>query len=118
MTTHTDHIPETEKAEICKTFFKLVNLPPRELEDWLKTDESKRVGYKDHEGDESVGHESGRHIIRIQHKTREEYSEADYAHMRKVIGYIHRHLAQEPKRNLEESNWRYSLMNWGHDPCK
>jgi hypothetical protein len=39
--------------------------------------------------------------------------------MRKVTGYVHRHLAQKPQReSIEESNWRYSLMNWGHDPLK
>lgn len=39
--------------------------------------------------------------------------------MRKVVGYVNRHLKQEPKKEeIETSNWRYSLMNWGHDPCR
>jgi len=39
--------------------------------------------------------------------------------MRKVVGYVHRHLAQgDPEQNKEDSGWRYSLMNWGHDPLK
>ena len=38
--------------------------------------------------------------------------------MNKVVGYINRHLAQKPKGDIEDSNWRYSLMNWGHDPLK
>ncbi|OZM84312.1 hypothetical protein CFP66_03285 [Pseudonocardia sp. MH-G8] len=43
----------------------------------------------------------------------------DHAHMRKVVGYVHRHLAQRPtKESIEDSRWRHSLMNWGHDPCK
>ena len=43
----------------------------------------------------------------------------DLAHMRKVHGYVQRHLAQEPKaEDVETSKWRYSLMNWGHDPQK
>ncbi|WP_231974713.1 DUF3140 domain-containing protein [Mycobacterium sp. E1747] len=29
-----------------------------------------------------------------------------------------RHLAQRPHGNIDESTWRYSLMNWGHDPMK
>ena len=46
-------------------------------------------------------------------------SEADLAHMRKVHGYVARHLAQQPaKEDVETSRWRYSLMNWGHDPLK
>ena len=40
--------------------------------------------------------------------------------MVKVVGYVHRHLAQGPqnKADVPESRWRYSLMNWGHDPLK
>ena len=37
--------------------------------------------------------------------------------MKRVRGYVNRHLKQRPqKEELERSNWRYSLMNWGHDP--
>jgi hypothetical protein len=39
-------------------------------------------------------------------------------HMRRVSGYVGRHLAERPARDVEESAWRYSLMNWGHDPLK
>ena len=38
--------------------------------------------------------------------------------MDKVVGYIHRHLAQRPDGDVEDTDWRYSLMNWGHDPLK
>jgi hypothetical protein len=40
--------------------------------------------------------------------------------MRKVVGYIRRHTKQGPpeKADTETSRWRYSLMNWGHDPLK
>ncbi len=38
--------------------------------------------------------------------------------MAKVVGYVHRHLAQRPEGDIEETPWRYSLMNWGHDPLK
>ena len=40
----------------------------------------------------------------------------DAAHMRTVVGYIHRHLAQRPSGDVTDSRWRSSLMNWGHDP--
>lgn len=36
--------------------------------------------------------------------------------MRKVVGYVRRHLAQRPSGDVEDTRWRYSLMNWGHDP--
>ena len=38
--------------------------------------------------------------------------------MRKVVGYVHRHMAQRPGGDVAETDWRYSLMNWGHDPLK
>lgn len=45
-------------------------------------------------------------------------TDGDYAHMRKVVGYPKRHLAQRPSSDLRDTAWRYSLMNWGHDPTK
>ncbi|HEX4394026.1 MAG TPA: DUF3140 domain-containing protein [Mycobacterium sp.] len=38
--------------------------------------------------------------------------------MRKVIGYVKRHIAQRPSGDVGDSAWRYSLMDWGHDPTK
>ena len=32
--------------------------------------------------------------------------------------YAKRHLAQRPHDKIGDSPWRYSLMNWGHDPAK
>ena len=42
----------------------------------------------------------------------------DYRHMRKVVGYVHRHLAQRPRGDVTRTRWRYSLLNWGHDPLR
>ncbi|GAB1815738.1 DUF3140 domain-containing protein [Mycobacterium sp. MUNTM1] len=98
-------------------FQDTVNMTARELEKWLDTEESKSVGQKQ-DGDESTGHASGRHIVEILKAKRADLTDADYAHMRKVVGYAKRHLAQRPDGNIDESPWRYSLMNWGHDPAK
>lgn len=59
----------------------------------------------------------GRRIVSILEKKVDELSDADYQHMRKVIGYVARHSKQRPK-DPEDSRWRHSLMNWGHDPLK
>jgi len=108
-------MPETDE-DTRKAFDDVVNMAPKELEDWLQTDESKEVGWG--EG-ESVGHESGRRIVAIKRKKKDELTDADYDHMRKVVGYAKRHLAQGgPSEDKEHSKWRYSLMNWGHDPLK
>ncbi len=100
-------------------FASAVNMAPKELEDWLETDESQSVGQKDADGGESVGHEMGRHIVEIKRKKRADLTDEDQEHMRKVVGYVHRHRAQGgPAEDVETSPWRYSLKNWGHDPCK
>jgi hypothetical protein len=102
-------------------FTTAVNMTARELERWLETEESRSVGASagDDPGGESVGHRSGRRIVAILGTKKADLGEDDYAHMRKVVGYVHRHLAQRPAEDrIEDSRWRYSLMNWGHDPCK
>lgn len=90
-----------------------------ELAEWLATPQSKTVGWKGPDGAarESVGHLSGRRILAILRKPTDERTDEDYAHMRKVVGFVRRHLAQEPA-NPVTSRWRFSLMNWGHDPLK
>jgi hypothetical protein len=99
-------------------FQKAVNMTASELEKWLGTDDSKKVGQKSAGGGESTGHQSGRHIVKILEKKKADLTDGDYGHMRKVVGYIKRHLAQGPSHDVENSAWRYSLMNWGHDPLK
>ena len=107
-----------EQKNSLNEFKEAVNMTAKEIEKWLKTDESKEVGYKENDGDESVGHKSGKHIIKILDKKQDEYTDDDFKHISKVVGYIHRHLAQRPDGDITETHWRYSLMNWGHDPKK
>lgn len=94
-----------------------VNMTPKEIEKWLDTDESKSVGDKSG-GGESTGHKSGRRIVDILGTKKADLTDDDVAWMKKVVGYVHRHLAQGPEKDVEDSDWRYSLMNWGHDPLK
>ena len=96
----------------------MMNIPPKKLDRWLETDESKKVGFKERGKGESVGHESGRKILEILAKRKDRYTTEDVSHIHKVVGYVKRHLAQKPKGDITASNWRYSLMNWGHDPAK
>lgn len=107
-----------EQEEVYQAFKDLVNMTPKQIEKWLQTEESKEVGFKEKENGESVGHQSGGKIIHILGKRKADLNEADYAHMRKVTGYIKRHLAQKPGGDIENTPWRFSLMNWGHDPIK
>ncbi len=108
------HDPKATARE----FKAALNMTAHQIEKWLETDESKEVGAKGEEGGESVGHRSGRRIIEILGKKPADYSDDDLKHMAKVVGYVHRHLAQHPSGDIEDSPWRHSLMNWGHDPAK
>jgi hypothetical protein len=108
---------DVEKDRIYREFRDVVNMTPKELEAWLATEESQAVGQK-RDGDESVGHASGRRIVELQHTRKAELTEDDYAHMRQVIAYVHRHATQRPSGDVQHTRWRYSLMNWGHDPLR
>jgi hypothetical protein len=106
-----------ERDEVYQTFGERVNMAPKELEEWLQTDQSRSVGDSE-DGGESTGHASGRRIVAIKRTHKADLSDDDYAHMRKVNGYIARHCAQRPSGDIADTRWRYSLMNWGHDPLK
>jgi hypothetical protein len=112
-------IAPLERQRIAAEFAAAVNMSAVELRAWLRTEESCRVGWKGADGSrqESVGHASGRAIAEILDKPGKQLADADFSHMRKVVGFIRRHRAQQPA-NVVTSRWRYSLMNWGHDPLK
>ena len=102
---------------IIQEFKEAVNMTPKELESWLKTEESQSVGQKDG-GDESIGHQSGKRILELLEKKKDNYDDDEIDRMKRVVSYVHRHSAQQPKGDVEDTRWRYSLMNWGHDPLK
>ncbi|MBC7800262.1 MAG: DUF3140 domain-containing protein [Gemmatimonadaceae bacterium] len=99
-------------------------MTPAALRRWLDSDESRSVGMTA-DGErvtganqaESVGHHMGERILELKQTPVADLSPDDYAAMRKVVGYVHRHLAQRPSGDIEHSRWRKSLMNWGHDPA-
>ena len=56
---------DDDQKAIRKDFDEAVNMSPKELEEWLETDESQSVGDSDGDG-ESTGHRSGRRIVEIK----------------------------------------------------
>lgn len=115
-----DTIDADERTEVRKAFAEAVNMSAAELEKWLTTAESKEVGWKGEDGHgsgESVGHKSGTRIVELLRTKAGDLTNDDLAHMKKVTGYVHRHMAQKPARP-EGSRWEASLKNWGHDPAK
>ncbi|MGN6252392.1 MAG: DUF3140 domain-containing protein [Marmoricola sp.] len=101
--------------EVWEDWQEAVNMTAGQIEDFLDTDASRSVGDKG-SGGESTGHRSGRRIVQILRSRKGDLTDDDAAHMRKVVGYVHRHLAQRPDGDVTDTPWRFSLMNWGHDP--
>ena len=95
-------------------------MTPSQIETWLDGEQSKSVGQPGGKGGSTVGRDSARRIITIKRKRAADLTATDIGHMKKVNGYIARHLTQRPKKSAElrETDWTYSLKNWGHDPLK
>jgi hypothetical protein len=109
---------DAEHRQTWQDFDDAVNMTASELGAWLDDENSKSVGQKSGASSESTGHASGRRIVKILQTKKPDLTDDDYSHMRKVVGYVKRHLAQRPSGDVSETAWRYSLMNWGHDPSK
>lgn len=101
-----------------KEFKKAVNMSAKVLDSWLKTGESKEVGYKENDAEESVGHQSGRRIVELLKKKPDDYTDDDIKHAQKVVGYIHRHLAQKPKGDTGGNELAIQLNELGTRPKK
>lgn len=110
------------RDEVITEFNEQVNMNADELERWLENDESTQAGT-------GVGLDSARKIVAILRKNPKKkpelYEDEDIEHMRKVVSYNKRHLAQEghlkdtkTPEELEHTKSTISLRNWGHDPLK
>ncbi len=118
MTSHPD-----ERNDAIAEFRRAVNMKPGHLRQWLASVDSRSVGMAKGgervtgpDQHESVGHHMGERILEIEAKKQADLTDADVADMRKVVGYVHRHLKQRPDGDVSDTRWRKSLMNWGHDP--
>jgi len=66
---------ESEQDEIRSAFRQAINMTPKELERWLDPEESKGVGWTREEGEDSIGHKSGRRIVQLERKKVAELSD-------------------------------------------
>ncbi|MGM1028433.1 MAG: DUF3140 domain-containing protein [Actinomycetota bacterium] len=107
---------DDERTRIRHDFHEAVTMTASRIEEWLETDESRDVGQKQSGSAESTGHASGRRIVQLLRTKQADLTDDDYDHMQKVTGYVARHSKQRPDGDITDTRWRYSLMNWGHDP--
>ena len=91
------------QQDVRRAFDEAVNMTASELRSWLDTEESQEVGQKKDGHDESTGHESGRRILQVLATKKADLTEADEAHMRTVVGYVRRHLAQRPSGDVHDT---------------
>ncbi|KAJ5753390.1 uncharacterized protein N7511_007543 [Penicillium nucicola] len=122
-----------DRETVIVEFNDLVNMSQSELDDWLQEDQSQSAGWTGSSG-ETIGHESsdedktkstnsGRRILEIlghnPSKDPSGYRNQDIDHMRRVVSYCNRHLAQEERAKHDTTSKSYrSLKNWGHDALK
>jgi hypothetical protein len=122
-------LSEEEKRQIRQDFASLVNMPPGKLERWLATPASQASGQGTRKGsaeghgggdgdgdDEDVGHRAGRRIVELKRTRMDRLVEADYEQMAEIVRYLEQRLARRPTGDVRDSEWRRSLMSWGHDP--
>jgi hypothetical protein len=108
--------PKATDDEVRAAFAEIVNMTPREIEQWHTTDHSKSVGQDSGDG-VSVGVKAGQRTMQLLRIKRAPNAD-DLKHMRRVVNFIRRQVLLAPRQNRETSRWRYALMNWGHDPLK
>lgn len=106
-----------ERESVYRRFRGAVNMSAGQLERWLTTPESKAVGQK-RDGGESIGHRAGRRVVSLLRTRKADLGDADYQEMRRVAAFVTRRLAQLPSGDITRTRYRYSLMNWGHDPLR
>lgn len=107
---YASRVPDDDQTR--REFADAVNMTPHELKQWLGTEASRVVGGA------PAGQASGRRIVTLLSKRRGSLTDDDLAHMRKVVGHVHRHLARRPSGDVTDTRWRHTLMNWGHDPLR
>ncbi|KAI8981310.1 hypothetical protein BD414DRAFT_420212 [Trametes punicea] len=94
------------REEVIAQFNEEVNMTADELEQWLEDPKSSKAGT-------GVGVESGHKIVEILRKNPEKdpekYDDEDIEHMRRVVSYAKRHLAQE--EHLKDTKTREELEN-------
>ena len=107
----------SEVAEVWTQFHRLVNMPSRELRDWLlATAPDGAEAYAPEPGVDV--REVGERVLRLLDKRRVDLSPDDVATMRTIAELICGRLANPPDADATYDPWRHTLMTMGHDPMR
>jgi Protein of unknown function (DUF3140) len=106
------------REDIFAEFRTKVNMSPLEIEKWLETKTSKALGQESCQSAFVIDKKTSQKIIKILLKRKVLLTKGDYECMEKVVHHIDKLYEHKPEDNMLVSNWRYALMNLGHDPFK
>ena len=75
----------------------------------------KQLGDENASG-EATSYRSGRRVVCIKRRKRDDLTSSPGNYMGKVIGYVHHHIAQRLDGDDADSDCRYSFEDWSYDP--
>lgn len=107
----------SEQHDVIVAFRRHVNMTESEIAEWLHTPEARAAGL----GDGSYTPEDGpvaQRVITLLGKRDEQYDDEEVAFMRETVDAIDQLLQRRPPQDEPVSEWRYQLMNRGHDPLR
>jgi len=128
----TKHLPEgMDPRQVVNDFMATVNMQPREIEEFLQTEDSRKAAELTENEEEHQGRHLARRLCELLCKVREKKNdfhayelsllyEADLQQMYQVTEYIRCHLEEQKQSQGKDMNplWRFRLMNCGYDPLK
>lgn len=106
------------REDIFAEFRTKVNMSPLEIKKWLETKTSKAPGEESCQSEFVIDKKTSQKLIKILLKRKVLLTKGDYECMGKVVRHIDKLYEHKPEDNMLVSNWRYALMNLGHDPFK
>ena len=120
---------EKERDSLYKEWSKLVNMGPKELNDFIDSEEGKEAGLSRKEsgkagasgGKIKSGRDSARAIVRMLQRKKDSWKDNDWEWAKRQINFINRMKgAKGPMREPDGKATRklLALKIWGHDPEK
>jgi len=124
-----NEVAEEEKDAIYKEWSKLVNMSPKELSDFIDSEEGEEAGLSRKEagkagsegGKIKSGRDSARAIVRMLKRKKETWTDNDWEWAKRQINFINR--MSGAKGKLREPDGKptrklLALKIWGNDPEK
>jgi hypothetical protein len=101
--------------ELWDEFHRVVNMTSRELSEWLRT---RDAGEDGEELPDQAGTPTGKQVLAILGKRRQDLTPHDTDVMRRVVDRVHTQRRDDLEPTAGQAGWRHRLMSLGHDPLK